>query len=138
MRKQGYRILEKRAKFKKGLQRKFIVKAKQQSGLTWIDLANKLNVSEYTARVDWGTERTTIPLSYAKHLLAICRFEEWETIKKEWIVKILPKNWGQKASGELNKKTIRIPKKSEELAELFGVILGDGHVSAKSLVITGN
>ena len=49
--------------------------------------------------------------------------------KKSRIEKILPAGWGQKLGGSragLNKsrKKISIPKKSEELAEIFGAILG--------------
>jgi len=138
MRKQHDRIIEPRAKFKKGLQEKFILTIKQQSGLTWAALAEKLNVCEHTIRHDWRTEKATIPLSYAKKLFEVSPFEKWATIEKEWITEILPANWGQIKAGGKNKKLIKIPEKSEELAELFGVILGDGHLDRKCLTITGN
>lgn len=138
MRKVGELIREERVKFKKGLQRKFIEQIKKKSGLTWIALAKELNLSEHTIRIDWRKERTTIPLSYAKRLLAKHPFESWVVIRKKWVEKTLAKNWGQELGGGKNKKNIKVPEKSEKLAELFGVILGDGHIDSKTLTITGN
>ena len=42
------------------------------------------------------------------------------------------KNWGQRKGGLMSKgslKEIKIPKKSKELAELVGIILGDGNIN---------
>lgn len=138
MRKQGEYICDKRLKFKKSLQRKFIRKIKEQSGLTWISLANKLNLSEHTLRVDWQKEKTTIPYKIVKKLLRNYPFEKFEKIKSNWVEEILSKHWGQKLAGGKNKKEINTPIKSRELAEIFGAILGDGYLGKKELVITGN
>ena len=138
MRKQHERIIEPRAKFKNGLQTRFILIIKQKSGLTWNALAENLKVSEYTIRHDWRTEQSTIPLNYAKKIFEIHPFEQWATIEKELITEILPQNWGQIKAGGKYKKIIKIPEKSEELAELFGIILGDGHLDSHTLTITGH
>lgn len=138
MRKVGESMKEDRLKFKKGLQKKFLNKIKEKSGLTWENLAKKLNICTHTLMFDWQSEKSTLPLRITKKLLEDYPFEKWDEIEKKWIQRILSKNWGQELSGGLNKKEIKIPLRSEELAELFGVILGDGHLERKTLIITGN
>ncbi len=138
MRKVGESIKEERLKFKKGLQQKFLEKIKEKSGLNWEELSKKLNLCRNTIAFYWRKEISTIPLSFAKKLIEEYPFEKWENIKLNWVEKILSRNWGQEFSGELNKKRITLPKKSEDLAELFGVILGDGHLDRKVLIIAGN
>jgi len=138
MRRQGAYIVDRRLKFKKGLQRRFLEEIKNKSGLTWKDLANKINLSEHTLKVDWLKERTTIPNRIAELLIKDYLSSKKEQIFSNWIEKILPERWGQILSGDINKKKIKNPKKSEELSELFGVILGDGHLERKTLTITGN
>lgn len=99
MRKRGEYIIDRRLKFNKGLQKLFIRKIKEKSGLTWKSLANKINISEYTLRVDWQKERSTIPYKIALMILKKYPFEKWEKIKFEWIEEILSENWGQKLAG---------------------------------------
>jgi hypothetical protein len=94
MRKIHEQIFEERLKFKKGLQRKFVLEIKQKSGLTWAKLGDLLNVSEHTVRVDWGYELSTIPLSYAKRLLQSFPIASWESVCGEWVEEILPVHWG--------------------------------------------
>lgn len=138
MRKRGSYITDKRLKFKRGLQKEFIREIKEKSGLTWKDLADKLNISEYTLRVDWQKERSTIPYVITKIILKEYPFESFENIKANWVEEILEKNWGQKLGGNKNSKKITIPKRSNEVAELLGVILGDGHLRKNELTITGH
>ena len=138
MRKVHEQIREERVRFKKGFQRKFILEVKQKSGLTWNQLADFLDVSEHTIRADWKYETSTIPLSYAKSLVEKFQIARWETIIEEWIEEILPISWGQKKAGGKNKHQIKIPQKSEDLAELFGAVLGDGNLNWKTLTITGH
>ena len=138
MRKHSEHVNGERVKFKSGLQRKFIENVKKKSGLSWISLAKEADVSEYTLRFCWGAEHSTIPLSSARSLLVKFPFKMWVTVEREWIEQILPSNWGQVLVGNKNKKLIKIPEKSEDLAELFGVILGDGNLSRKTLTITGH
>ena len=137
MRKVGEQIRDKRIKFKENLQKEFLRNIKNESKLTWKFLAKKLNVCEHTIRVDWQKEGTTIPYKICLKLIKKYPFKKWQIIKSEWIEEILPSNWGQKKAGGINKKHITIPNKSEELAELIGVILGDGHIGKKEITITG-
>jgi len=141
MQKIGECIAGKRLKFKTGLQAKFIRKIKEKSNLAWKPLANEAGVSDYTLRIDWLEEKSTIPYSIAAELLKKYPFANFNEIKSEWVEKILPAHWGQKIGGSKakeskNRKKISIPAKSEELAEIFGAILGDGHLDKRELTIT--
>lgn len=138
MRKIGESIKEERIKFKKGLQTKFLEEIKDRSGLSWEILAKELNICTNTLSFFWRNEKSTIPVSFARKLLELGPFKKWENIEKDWIEKILSKNWGQDLSGEKNKKEIMVPKYSVDLAEFFGVILGDGHLTRKTLILAGN
>lgn len=138
MRKVGERIQEERVKFKQGLQKKFIEKIKDISKLSWKQLADKIDLSEITVRFYLRNEKSTISFSLVKKLLNDYPFTRFEELEKNWIDKILDKNWGQKLSGGLNKKEIKVPARGEDLAELLGIILGDGHLENKTLTITGN
>lgn len=138
MRNVGESIIDKRIKFRVGLQKEFLRKIKEKSGLTWNSLAKKLNISEHTLRVDWQNEKSTFPYSIAKQLIKKYPFEKWEKIEKDWVEKILPPNWRTELIINKQKKKITIPENSEDVAELFGVILGDGHLERKTLTITGN
>lgn len=138
MRKQGIRIKDKRLKFKRGLQKQFIGKLKNRSKMNWRNLANLLDVSRHTLRVDWYEEKSTMPYQIVKKILKRYPFESFEGIKINRIEKVLGENWGQKLVGSRNLKKIKIPKKDEKLAEILGIILGDGHLEKKELTITGN
>ncbi len=133
MRKVGSCIIDERVRFKKGFQKRFIREVKYKAGLTWYQLAEFLNVSEYTVRVDWQKERTSIPKTIVINLLRKYPFEKWQTIKSEWISEILQKNWGQKLAGGRNLKRIIIPDKIEDFAEFLSIVLGDGYLNSKGL-----
>ena len=138
MRNVGESIIDKRIKFRAGLQKEFLKNIKKMGGLTWVHLAKELNISEHTLRVDWQNEKSTLPYGISKKLVKKYPFEKWERIEDGWIEKILPENWRVQLIINKNKKNIIIPKNSEEVAEIFGVILGDGHLERKTLTITGN
>ena len=138
MRKIHEQIFEERLKFKKGMQTKFILEIKQKSGLTWTELGNLVNVSEQTMRADWRYEISTVPVIYAKKLVESFPIFPWKTIFDEWVGEILPVHWGPKKGGGKNQHHIKIPEKSEKLAEFFGVVLGDGNLNAKTLTVTGH
>ncbi len=138
MRKIGESIKEERLKFKRGLQKKFLENIKKKSGLSWVQLSKNLGLCKNTVSFYWKNELSTIPKSFAEKLITKYPFEKWEIIQSKWVGQILGKNWGQELSAQLNKKVIRIPPKSEELAEIFGIILGDGHLTKKTLIVTGN
>lgn len=138
MRKRGENIVEERIKFKKGFQNLFIEGIKKKSCKTWKKLAEEIGVSEYTINFDWRNEKSTIPLSIFNQLMKMYPFEKSDTIMSTWVEKVLDKNWRQQLLIKQLEKRINYPKKSEDLAELFGVILGDGHLQRKMLTITGN
>lgn len=138
MRKQGARILGTRLKFKSGFQRRFISEIKIRSKSTWQALAESLDIGVDTLKRDFYCERTTIPKDLALQMLEKYPFETLENLEKKWIENILEGNWGQKKAVMVNKKKIIFPIKSLELAELFGVVLGDGHLNTRGLRITGN
>lgn len=138
MRKVGESIIDKRIRFRSGLQGEFLRKIKEKGGLTWNSLAKKLNISEHTLRVDWQNEKTTFPYSIAKQLTKKYPFEKWKVIEENWIDEILPMNWRTELIANKQKKKITIPKNNEDVSEILGVILGDGHLERKTLTITGN
>ena len=138
MRNVGESIKDKRIRFKKDLQRVFLERIKEKSGLTWVILAKKLNLCNHTISFDWRSGKSTVPYNLAKEILEKYPFETWKNIESDWIEKILPADWRQNKLAEKIKKNIKVPQKSEELAELLGVILGDGHLERKTLTITGN
>lgn len=138
MRKIGESVRDKRLRFKPNLQRKFVEEIKDKSGLTWIQLSKELNISVHTIMFDWRNEKSTLPDKIAKELLRKYPFERWENIEHGWVKEVLAENWRQKLICEKIKKKIDIPQKNEELAEILGAILGDGHLERKTLTITGN
>jgi len=132
MQKQGQRIIDNRLKFKKTYQRKFIQDAKYNSKLTWSQLANVLNVSEYTLRRMWGNEKATLPQKVADVLVNFYPNLSKEQLMSEYVLEIFEPNWGQKLNP---KKQILIPEVSEILAEFVGIMLGDGHIGKKGIWI---
>lgn len=138
MRNIGESIIDKRVKFKIGLQKEFLRKVKIRGNLTWASLAKKLGVSEHTVRVDWQEEKSKLPYKITKKLARDYPFENWKKIEKEWIEEVLPINWRVNFLANKQTKKIIIPKDNEDVAEILGVILGDGHLERKTLTITGN
>src|SRR3989344_4098146 len=138
MRKQGQNIIDKRLKFKKGLQRKFIAEIKTGSKKSWSELAELLNLHPHTLCVDWYTEKTTIPKIKAKEFFEISPFEKWEVILKEWVKEELHPRWGQIKAGGKNKKKIHIPLKCSEFAEFLGCALGDGSLGRKTFYLSSD
>ena len=140
MRRRGENISGKRLRFKAGLQRELIRKIKERSGLTWDGLAEMAGVSAQTLRIDWGEENSTIPYKTAKKLVKKYQIGKFSEIRAEMVEGVLSSNWGQKVGGKTTggrrwTKKIDIPEKSEELAELFGAILGDGYIGKNELTI---
>lgn len=114
-------------KLQKGKQKEIIY---QEKGLmTWKQFANKLNVSIHILK----------SISVEKVLISEELFSKCSRSKQylKFIEESLPDNWGQKKGGNLssgNLQKTRHPSESKELAELIGIILGDGniHIHKKS------
>lgn len=134
MRRQGHYITDRRLLFKKGMQAKLLVEIKNEYDLTWSRLAEVLGVSEYTVKVDWKREESTLPLCTAKKLLTLYPLFSFKEVSKNWIEKILEPRWGQRERHQV--KRVLIPRHSEKLAEFIGIVLGDGHISKKEVDTT--
>ena len=112
-----------RIKLKKGKQRELLNKVKNENQFTWKDFSEFLNVSE-SSLVEWSREKNLLPSKVYKRLDKNNEYEKH-------IIEIKKENWGQIKAGLNSKgslKEIKIPEKCEELAELVGIILGDGNI----------
>tara|TARA_Y100000310_G_scaffold298168_1_gene331825 strand:- start:592 stop:1506 length:915 start_codon:yes stop_codon:yes gene_type:complete len=110
---------------KKGKQRELIELAKE--GKTWKELANEINFCCGYVKNELQTEKRSLPKEIYEKLckLSGCNFDEF-------IIDKLEDNWGNVKGGISslgNTKQFVEPKESEKLAELFGAIIGDGHVN---------
>lgn len=74
--------MNKRVKFYKGFQKKFINNLKIKSNLNWKNLANKLHVNENTLSKAYMFELCDIPYSVFKKIVEIFRENENEILKK--------------------------------------------------------
>lgn len=128
---------------KKGKQKELIKSAK--SGMTWRELAEKLNHCVGYVVNDLRNERRSLSeIDY--NILCNLSKNNFNRV----IIDKLDDNWGRSKGGKSslgNTKKFVEPPENKELAELFGIILGDGHVEkikignkirAYSVVITGD
>ena len=109
---------------KKGLQKKLILLAK--SNMTWSELAKILHVTEHYLAVELGNELRTLS---EERYNALCKIVD--SNYDCFIVKRLDDNWGRSKGGinsDGSTKELIEPKESRILAELVGVVLGDGHI----------
>jgi len=114
---------------KKGFQKNLVSLAKK--GLTWRGLAKKLELSEGYIRNELLKEKTTLAEETYKKLCEIAKKDY-----KNLVIKRLDENWGKskggKNSGSFREPRILVKKTSKELAELVGIILGDGNIWCKN------
>lgn len=111
-----------RVRLKKGYQEKLILKAKKN--LTWKQLSEKLGVVEnYLKNELRKGKRTLSELNYRK----LCEISN-ENFDGH-IIQKLDDDWGRSKGGS-NKKPPKIlfRNKTKKLAELIGIILGDGNI----------
>ncbi len=120
MAKKGVKI-----KLKEGKQKELILLAKKD--LTWRELSNKTSVKEIYLAWDLKNEKV---LLYEKDYYKLCQVANKNF--DNFILEKLEDNWG-KSKGGINSPgsliQIKIPRKSEKLAELIGIILGDGNIN---------
>lgn len=112
---------------KKGKQKELIIKAKGSS--TWKELGKKLKISPEYLQNDLKNERIFILDNLYNQLCNICG----ENYNK-FIINKLGDNWGRTLGGKNSKgntKKISLPKDSKELAEFYGIMLGDGNLTIK-------
>lgn len=128
-----------RIKLKIGYQNQLITEAKSKGNLTWGELAKKLRLNETYLKNEIRNEYRTIS---KKNYIILCKICG-ESFNR-FIDKKLDDKWGQ-AKGGSNVKApqLLIKNESKELAELTGVILGDGNIWTRKggyyyLTICGN
>jgi len=113
-----------RLKLKEGKQRELIEKAK--IGKTWEELSKELNTSVGYLRNELKKEERLLSEDIYNLLCQTAgkNYNEYVIDKKN-------DDWGRSKGGKSSKgntKQFTEPKESEQLAELFGIILGDGHI----------
>ncbi|MFA5992538.1 MAG: LAGLIDADG family homing endonuclease [Candidatus Pacearchaeota archaeon] len=107
---------------KKGKQQELLKKEKEMLGLTWKELANRLGL-KFGKLLSYYNEECLIDSSLFNNLHFSDNF-------REFIIEEKSDNWGRKKGGTISKgstKIIRLPEDSEDLAELYGIMLGDGN-----------
>lgn len=115
-----------RIKLAKGKQRELIRLAKENR--TWDELSAILLVSKGYLRTELRCEKTLLSEKIYNKLKEFVKVDY-----DDYILEKLNDNWGQSKGGKnsadgLTKK-VNFPKESEELAEFFGIMLGDGNLS---------
>ncbi|MEK6888653.1 MAG: LAGLIDADG family homing endonuclease [Nanoarchaeota archaeon] len=116
-----------RIQLKKAKQKELILKAKEN--LTWEELSKMLNLNAHYLALELREEKRFIS---EKNYYELCKISGLNFDK--FIRKRLEDNWGKSRGGknsDKNKKSLLIPKESKALAELIGIILGDGHLEER-------
>ena len=117
-----------RIRLPKDQQRALINRAKTKTGLPWSEFARLFSLNAHYLSHELRNGQCTLPILTFKQLCSISE----EKYGKD-VAKIVPSNWGQKKGGSKGgggkPKTIKIlSDKSDDLAEIIGIILGDGHI----------
>ena len=115
-----------RIKLKEGKQKELILKAKNK--MSWKKLASRIKLNAHYLSIELKNEERLISKDVYNHLCNLVKINY-----DNWIMEELNDNWGRSKGGknsvEGNVKEFTSPKESDKLAEMFGIILGDGHVS---------
>lgn len=133
------RFIEKRVKINGKLLKKIILDIKSEKKYTWGQFSRRLRIGEHTLRVDWLKKDRTIPLSVFKNLISLHKDISFEKLKDK--IHFLDPFWGQKIGKKNSKKKISFPNiNSEEFAEFYGILLGDGCIysNMNGFCITGH
>jgi len=134
------RFVDKRVIIDKKLLRKILYKTKIEKRWSWTEFARRLGLSAHSLMFDWLQKDSTIPLNILLKIINFNKFISKEELMNK--IKIIEPFWGQKsAKGKPKAKEISIPdKNSEELAEFYGIMLGDGCLFSdlKGLSITAD
>ncbi len=112
-----------RVQFKSSKQREVILNFKQNTDLTWQELADYLHVRK-SALLTWYHEKTLLP--YAIYIIL-----DKKGLFKEHILELKNDCWGQSKGGIASTgttKEISLPRPCTDLAELIGIVLGDGNI----------
>lgn len=110
---------------KKGKEKELITKEKETLNLSLQKLANHLNI-KLGKLLPYYQEKVLIPEEIFNRFSLKEKYVQFIIEKKE-------NNWGQSKGGKnsfgSNIKEINKPKESKELAEFFGIMLGDGNLT---------
>ncbi len=121
-----------RVRLRKGFQKILVETAKVKRGLSWKELGKTLGISESYLKYDLRNEYCLLSHEIYQRL---CKFVGESYNSK--IIERLDSNWGQikggkNAPGSLPKKPKLLANKySIELAEIIGIMLGDGNSWSK-------
>jgi intein/homing endonuclease len=107
----------------KGKQRELLKKEKESRDLSWPKLALQLNLKESKLKAFY----------YGEVLIDEVTFNRLKLNKdyEKFIIRKLNDNWGRSKGGKNssgNLKDINIPERSKDLAEFWGILLGDGNI----------
>lgn len=122
-----------RIRLRKGFQTSLVEAVKAKSGLSWKELGQILGLSETYLKYDLRNEYCLLSQNIYQRL---CKFANKNYDSK--IIEKLGSNWGQVKGGKNSpgsqpKKPILLANKySIELAEIFGIMLGDGNSWSKT------
>jgi hypothetical protein len=111
-----------------GKQKEMLYKNKGRYGTTWREMAGILGVERYQV-VGWVFERSLIP---EDKFFEIDKNGEY----LKYVIELLPENWGKLKAGAILSARFNKPKlcksfeHSEDSAELTGILLGDGNITA--------
>ena len=125
--------MDRRIKLKRNRQKKLIEIAKNKAG-TWKDLSILTNSNEHYLRSELRREKRTLPESLYKKLCDIVGYNN-----DHFITDKLDSGWGRLKGAKLSPRTkpkkISIIEPSEELAEIIGIMLGDGNMYKKQYAV---
>ncbi len=125
--------MEKRIRFKRGKQKLIIEDAKRRTG-TWKELSSILNCNESYLKNELRNEKNTLS---DKMYESMCKIASKRC--DIFILEKLDKNWGRKKGTRLSPRTKPLDVKriepSEKLAEIIGIMLGDGNVYRKQYAV---
>lgn len=132
-----YRIV-----FRDGKQREFINEVKKESKMTWKEISHITGLCEITLR---HSLRKSVHLMSYDVFKKLCECGDIDVDKySRHILEIRDKNWGQAKGGRIGglkrgvgkpKIHIKKPRISVKLAELIGILLGDGSLSERNYSI---
>jgi len=129
------RIIDKRVVINKELIKSILTNIKEDKKISWAILAKKVGVCSQTISYDWPRKGNTIPLYIFNKIIKMANLNIQKLSDK---IKIIDSFWGQ---GKGKEKEVKLPDiGSEEFAEFYGVLLGDGCVNSnmKGFSISGD
>lgn len=110
--------------FKKGKQKRILeIYKKSNSFKSWTDVAINLNVN-LNALKEWRYENASLPSQ-------VYDIVDKDNAYKKWVIGELGDNWGRSLGGKnapIKTHKITLPKRAAPLAELIGIIWGDGNI----------